>query len=166
MKFINLLKLVFLVTLNFWIFSVCAPPSLVGAYYLHPPDAGAIFLNGIGQTDKTGIGQTDLGRGQGIRCDRPQWSGKNLGSAFRLTNGNFGLFGLAHTHISVCSVWTIPLLQSVRFGQPIGDWEDTILLYKAHAPLTLVSLLVYIHYVYTLDSGAVSYYHRINRSNG
>ena len=29
------------------IFSVCAPPppSLVGAYYLHPPDARAIFLH-------------------------------------------------------------------------------------------------------------------------
>ena len=25
-------------------FSVCASTSLVGAYYLHPPDAGAIFL--------------------------------------------------------------------------------------------------------------------------
>ena len=30
----------------FGIFSVCAPPpSLVGAYYLHPPDALAIFLH-------------------------------------------------------------------------------------------------------------------------
>ena len=30
-----------------WIFSVCAPPppSLVGAYYLQPPDARAIFLH-------------------------------------------------------------------------------------------------------------------------
>ena len=28
------------------IFSVCAPsPSLVGVYYLHPPDARAIFLH-------------------------------------------------------------------------------------------------------------------------
>ena len=26
--------------------------------------------------------------------------------------------------------------------QPFRDWEDTILLYKAHAPLTLVSQLV------------------------
>ena len=28
---------------NFLIFSVCASPSLVGAYYLHPRDARAIF---------------------------------------------------------------------------------------------------------------------------
>ena len=27
------------------IFSVCAPPSLVGAYYLQPPDARAIILH-------------------------------------------------------------------------------------------------------------------------
>ena len=30
---------------NWRIFSVCAPPSLVGAYYLQPPDARAIFLH-------------------------------------------------------------------------------------------------------------------------
>ena len=30
---------------NFKIFSVCAPPSLVRAYYLQPPDARAIFLH-------------------------------------------------------------------------------------------------------------------------
>ena len=39
----------FFITLRtFWIFAVCAPPpppSLVGAYYLHPPDARAIFLH-------------------------------------------------------------------------------------------------------------------------
>ena len=46
---------------------------------------------------------------RGVRCDRPQWSGKNLGRAFRLANGNFSLFGLANTHISVCSVWPIPM---------------------------------------------------------
>ena len=27
------------------LFRLCPPPSLVGAYYLHPPDARAIFLN-------------------------------------------------------------------------------------------------------------------------
>ena len=27
------------------IFSVCAPPRLVGTYYLHPPDARAICLH-------------------------------------------------------------------------------------------------------------------------
>ena len=52
-----------------------------------------------------------------VRCDRPQWSGKNLGRAFRLANGNFSLFGLANTHISVCSVWPIPIFRSVRSGQ-------------------------------------------------
>ena len=41
---------------------------------------------------------------RGVRCDRPQWSGKNVGRAFRLANGNFGLFGLANTLISVCSL--------------------------------------------------------------
>ena len=30
---------------NFWILSVCAPRSLVGAYYLLPPDARSIFLH-------------------------------------------------------------------------------------------------------------------------
>ena len=54
---------------------------------------------------------------RGVRCDRPQWSGKNLGRAFRLANGNFSLFGLANTHISVCSVWPIPIFRSVRSGQ-------------------------------------------------
>ena len=48
--------------------------------------------------------------------------------------------------------------------QPIKDLEDTILLYKAHAPLNLVILLVPIHHVYTLDSCVVLYYHQINRS--
>ena len=32
------------IQITYWIFSVCAPPSLVGAYYLHPPDARALFL--------------------------------------------------------------------------------------------------------------------------
>ena len=41
--FIN--YVVFLKLLNHGIFSVCAPPSLVGAYYLQPPDARAIFLH-------------------------------------------------------------------------------------------------------------------------
>ena len=27
------------------LFRLCPPPSLVGAYYLHPPDARAIFLH-------------------------------------------------------------------------------------------------------------------------
>ena len=54
---------------------------------------------------------------RGVRCDRPQWSGKNLGRAFRLANGNFSLFGQANTHISVCSVWPIPIFRSVRSGQ-------------------------------------------------
>ena len=64
---------------------------------------------------------------RGVRCDRSQWSGKNLGRAFRLANGNFGLFGLANTHISVfglantqisvCSVWPMAIL--VRSVWPI-----------------------------------------------
>ena len=54
---------------------------------------------------------------RGVRCDRQQWFGKNFGRAFRLANGNFSLFGLANTHISVCSVWTIPIFRSVRSGQ-------------------------------------------------
>ena len=52
-----------------------------------------------------------------VRCDRSQWSGKYLGRAFRLSNGNFGLFGLANTQISVCSVSPVPILRSVRSGQ-------------------------------------------------
>ena len=54
---------------------------------------------------------------RGVRCDRPQWSGKNLGRAFRLANGNFSPFGLVNTHILVCSVWPIPIFWSVRSGQ-------------------------------------------------
>ena len=42
---------------------------------------------------------------------------KNLGRAFRQANGNFSLFGLANTHISVCSFWPIPIFLSVRSGQ-------------------------------------------------
>ena len=53
---------------------------------------------------------------RGVRCDRPQWSGKNLGRAFRLANGKFGLFGLANTHISFCSVWPIPKFRPVLSG--------------------------------------------------
>ena len=52
----------------------------------------------------------------GVRRDRPQWSGKNLGRTFRLANGNFSLFGLANTHISVCSVWRITIFRSIRSG--------------------------------------------------
>ena len=52
---------------------------------------------------------------RGVRCDRPQWSGKNLGRAFRLANGNFSLFRLANTHISVCSVWPIPIFRSGQY---------------------------------------------------
>ena len=49
----------------------------------------------------TGIGQTDLGRGQGgVWCDPTQWQ-----------NPYFGLFGLANTHILVCSVWPIHIFQ-------------------------------------------------------
>ena len=55
-------------------------------------------------------------RTRGVRCDRPQRSGKILDRAFRLANGNFSLFGLANTHISVCSVWPIPIFRSVRSG--------------------------------------------------
>ena len=51
---------------------------------------------------------------RGVRCNRPHLSGKNLGRAFRLANGKFGLFGLANTHISVCLVWPIPIFRSVR----------------------------------------------------
>ena len=51
---------------------------------------------------------------RGVRCHRTQWSGKYLGRAFRLTNGNFSLFGLRNTHISV---WPIPKFRSVRSGQ-------------------------------------------------
>ena len=54
---------------------------------------------------------------RGFRCDRPQWSEKNLSNAFRLANGNFSLFGLANTHILVCSVWPIPIFRSVGSGQ-------------------------------------------------
>ena len=54
---------------------------------------------------------------RGVRCDRPQWSGKSLGCAFGLANGNFSLFGLANTHISVCSVWPMPIIRPVRSGQ-------------------------------------------------
>ena len=38
---------------------------------------------------------------RGARCDTTQWSGKNLGRAFRLANGNFGTFGPVSTHIYV-----------------------------------------------------------------
>ena len=75
---------------------------------------------------------------RGVRCDRPQWSGKNLGRAFvwpmailvcsvwpipkfrSVRSGQypyFGLFGLVNTQISVCSVWPIPIFRSVRSGQ-------------------------------------------------
>ena len=54
-------------------------------------------------------------RGGPVRPSTMAW--KNLGRAFRLPNGNFGLFGLANTHISVCSVWPIPIFRSVRSGQ-------------------------------------------------
>ena len=52
-----------------------------------------------------------------------QWSGQYLVS---LANGGqslfcqypyFCLFGLANTHISVCSLWPIPIFRSVRSGQ-------------------------------------------------
>ena len=72
---------------------------------------------------------------RGVRCDHPQWSGKNcvapsvwpmailVCSVWRIPifqTGQypyFGLFCLANTHFSVCSVWPIPIFRSVWSGQ-------------------------------------------------
>ena len=56
-----------------------------------------------------------MGGDRGVRCDRPQWSVKSLGRAFRLANGIFCLFGLANTHNSV--FWSGKYPSFGLFGQ-------------------------------------------------
>ena len=58
-----------------------------------------------------------LGSWTGGPAQPPPMASKNLGRAFRLANGNFGLLSLVNTHISVCSVWPISLFRSVPSGQ-------------------------------------------------
>ena len=58
-----------------------------------------------------------LGSWTGGPAQPPPMASKNLGRAFRLANGNFGLFSLVNTHISVCSVWPISLFRSVPSGR-------------------------------------------------
>ena len=56
--------------------------------------------------------------GRGTHIKYSSWlKTENLGHSFRLDNGSFGLFAPANTHISICSVWAIPIFQSGWSGQ-------------------------------------------------